>query len=124
MSSTQTKKEEKSQGYIIQDESKRFRCEVESLRPGWDHFELVAHSHKNKNRPIVVRGRCGEVIEEGLTQFMIDCLENSHHTESKASGRVDPTKDMGVIHKKTKVPHYRVKVLGEVSNPKEVGKVK
>lgn len=102
--------------------SRRFRCIVRSLRPGVSYFELYFPDPKDPDKPIRCEGRCDVILEEGLTQYVIDCLnyEHSYRTEEIPA---DYTKTMGLTAKAIRVPHYSVEVLGEIANPKTAGKI-
>jgi len=104
----------------------RYRCMVNSLRPGWDSFELTI-SHPVTDAPIVVRGRCGVILEDGLTKYAIDCLRQSHDFRIEAGRSMTieqilaADSAMVLDTKQVKQPHYSVEVYGEVENPKPVG---
>jgi hypothetical protein len=110
----------------VEECKKRYRCVVNSLRPGWDHFELTISNPKT-DAPITVRGRCGVILEEGLTKFAIDCLKRAHdfRVEKGASMTIEQIlavdTAMVVSTKSVRQPHYSVDILGEVTNPKPVG---
>jgi len=107
----------------MKDGGRRFRCIVESLRPGIEFFEMVIPSPKNPDTPITVRGRCGVIIEDGLTKYTIDRLNENAHFETMEDPNIDWAKPMGLTHKIIKRYNYRVEVFEEVEKPKEVGKV-
>ena len=106
----------------LKESQKRFRCRVNSLRPGWDHFELTIPD-ANDN-PKAIRGRCGVIIEDGLTLFTIRQLQYTHdyRTEEGRSMTVDQIMSarstLVLDYKSVKQPHYSVEILGEVENPK------
>jgi hypothetical protein len=100
---------------------RRYRCTVESLVPGQKFFEMTV-SHPKKDRPILIQGKCGVIIEDGLTQYMIDCLTYCHSYRMEPRLNVDPTAQQALTYEEVKVPHFRVTVLNEIQNPKELGR--
>jgi hypothetical protein len=101
---------------------RRWRCIVESLRPGVKTFAMTV-PHPKEDRPVRVEGRCGIEITDGLTKYMINCLNYSHHFRTEEVMNFDPNATMGLTFKPVKVPHYRVEVMEEIMNPVELGKV-
>lgn len=101
---------------------RRFRCMVESTRSGLQHFELMIPHPDNVGQPIRVKGRCGVILEDGLTMYAINALKRGYHIETEEVAP-DPTKDFGVQHKTIKVPNFRVEVYNEVENAKKVGTI-
>lgn len=105
---------------------RRFKCIVQSNRPGWDHFELIVSNPFN-DQPVPVRGRCGVILEAGLTQYVINELNNTHdyRTEKGRSMTIEQilSTDAAMVldHKAVKQYHYRVDILEEVENPIPVG---
>lgn len=131
---TKSRKKEKTPAEIAAERkadykarmSRRWRCQVNSMRKGVQHFELIVPSPSNPDKPIPVRGHCGVIIEEGLTKYVIDQLQSEHHMElmevptpSNPSGE-----DQGLNHRSVPVYHYQVQVFEEVENPKPLGSVK
>ena len=102
---------------------RRWRCLVESTRPGVQHFEMIIADPKNPRRPVKIQGRCGMIIEEGLTKFVIDHLKGEYRTQTQAVPQ-DPTKESGLLHKQVRIRNYTVDIFEEIENPKPVGSVK
>lgn len=99
---------------------RRWKCTVHSLREGWRAFECTVAQPSNVNIPVVFRGRCGRVIEDGLPQFAIDCIQNDHSFRTEALEGVDPRASLAITTRQVLVPHYRVEIHGEVKNPKPI----
>lgn len=104
------------------EESKvRYRCRVNSLRPGWNHFEMIIADENDNPKPL--RGKCGVIIEQGLTMFAIRSLQRTHdfRTEQGRSMTIDQimSSDSTLVldYKRVKQPHYSVEILGVVENP-------
>lgn len=111
----------------IEQSKVRYVCEVTSNRtPQWPDFELYISDPKT-DRPIPVRGLCGQRIEDGLTKFVIDRLQQAHEWVSvegwsmSAADIMQMSSVMVLTHKKAKKPLYSVIVYEEVSNPTPVG---
>lgn len=110
----------------IEECKKRYVCIVQSLRPGWDHFEMIVSNPAN-DKPVPVRGRCGVVLEEGLTKYVIDQLNNTHdyRMEKGRSMTIQQILDVDQAfvtnQKQVKQYHYRVDIIREKENPKPVG---
>ena len=108
----------------LEESKKRYRCVVSSLRPGWDHFEMMIPDLNDNPKP--VRGRCGVILEDGLTMFAIRQLQYTHdyRTEKGQSLSIDQilSSDTALVltHKSVKQPHYSVEILGEVENPRQL----
>jgi len=100
---------------------RRWKCIVRSLRKGERSFDLTVADAQD--RPHTVSGMCGVVLEDGLTQFAINCLKGAYDM-SVEERIVDISKDG--IHSTVdpvKVPCYSVEVMEEIENPKKIGKV-
>jgi len=112
------------QQYI--DECKvRYVCQIDSTR-GWPDFEMVL-SNPDNDRPIILRGLCGVMIEEGLTKFAIDRLKEAHEwysvpgwSMSAAEIMVEESVQVD-LYKKKKRRLFSVLVYDEVDNPLPVG---
>ena len=110
----------------IEQCKKRYVCIVQSLRPGWDHFELII-SNPTNDKPVTVRGRCGVILEEGITKYVIDQLNNTHdfRMEKGRSMTIQQILDVDQAFvndkKAVKQYHYRVDILREKEEPKAVG---
>jgi len=103
---------------------RRWRCKVNSTRAGVQHFEMMIADPRNPKRPVVVRGRCGVIIEKGLTKHVIDCLKGCYRTETNFDEFIPNDSRMGTQHAKIRIPNYSVEVFEEIENPDPVGKVK
>ena len=99
---------------------RRWKCTVHSLREGWKTFECTVAQPSNVSIPVVFRGRCGRVIEDGLPQFAIDCIQNDHSFRTEAIEGVDPRASMAITTRQVMVPHYRVEIHGEIKDPKPI----
>jgi len=101
---------------------RRFRCMVESTRPEFQVFELIMPHPDNPRKPVTVRGKCGVIIEEGLTLFAIARLKQSFRMQTSKKNQ-DQSKTYGLQHTTVKIPNYRVEVYEEIENPLETGKI-
>ena len=113
----------KGQKDYAKNGGRRWRCKVESTRPGVQHFEMIVADPRNPKRPVPIRGRCGMIIEAGLPKFVIDNLRAEYRTETQEVPQ-DPTKLAGLLHKQVRIPNFTVEVYDEVENPKAIGTVK
>lgn len=104
----------------VNQAARRFRCKVESTRSGIQHFELIVPDPYNTARPIPVRGKCGVIIEEGLTKYIIDRLQQSYRMETQEKFVAEGSMG-GLTTESVKVPNYRVEVYEEIQNPKPLG---
>lgn len=103
---------------------RRWKCMVESMRPGVKTFETIISDPKT-DRPVPVRLRCGLVIEDGLTRATINAIdyEHSFRMEEIEEGNINRLASMALTSRKVRVPHYKVTVFEEVKNPLPVGRV-
>lgn len=105
---------------------RRFKVIVTSLRRGWNTFEMII-SDPITDRPIPVRGKCGVILEKGVTQYVINQLNytHSHRTENGRSMTIDQilSSDVAIVMetKTVKEYHYRVEIIEEVTDPIPVG---
>lgn len=113
------------QKYI--DESKvRYVCEIHSNRTGWPDFEMVISNPVN-DRPVILRGLCGVLLEEGLTKYALDRLKNAHEWYAVDGWSMSPSDIMQVesamilTSRKQKRLLYSVIIHDEVDNPIPVG---
>lgn len=101
---------------------RRFRCMVESTREEFQIFELTMPHPDNPRKPITLRGKCGVIIEEGLTLFAIARLKAAYRVKPGVK-KQDPSKNSGLLHAPVRIPNYRVEVYEEIENPLETGKI-
>ena len=110
----------------IEDSKIRYVCEISSNRTGWPDFEMVISNPEN-DRPVILRGLCGVLLEEGLTKYALDRLREAHEWHSVKGWSMSPADIMQVdsamvlTHKKQKRRLYSVLVYDEVDNPIPVG---
>ena len=101
----------------------RWVVKVTSSHPAASKFFKFNVPHPKKpNMPLLIEGRCGVEIEDGLTQYMIDCLEKAYYTEMEEIPESERTGDVGLSHRPVKHPLYNVRKLREVKDPKPVGR--
>jgi len=112
------------QKYI--DESKiRYVCQIDSTR-GWPDFEMVLSDPENDS-PVILRGLCGEMLEQGLTKYAIDRLKEAHEWHSVPGWSMNASEIMQEesvrvdLYKKKKHRLFSVLVYDEVDNPIPVG---
>lgn len=102
----------------------RWECTVYATDPSASKVFKLNIPHPTRDVPLLVEGRHGVLIKEGLTAFTIKCLEKAYNNvmvelsdaEVKAQG------DVGITHKRIRVPMYRVDKGKKIVNPKPVGK--
>lgn len=110
----------------IEESKIRYQCIIESNRPGWPDFEMVI-SNPVSDKPVILRGLCGVLLEDGLTKYAIDILKEAHEWYSVPGWSMSPADIMQVdsamilTHKKQKRRLYSVLVYDEVDNPIPVG---
>ena len=109
----------------IEESKIRYQCEISSTR-GWPDFEMVI-SNPTNDRPVILRGLCGVLLEEGLTKYALDILKEAHEWHSVDGWSMSPSDIMQVesamvlTHKKVKRRIFSVIVYDEVDNPIPVG---
>jgi len=110
----------------IEESKIRYQCEVHSNRAGWPDFEMVISNPEN-DRPVILRGLCGVLLEEGLTKYALDRLIEAHEWYSVEGWSMSPADIMQVesamvlTSKKQKRLLYNVIIHDEVDNPIPVG---
>lgn len=103
---------------------KRYRCTVESLRKGIKYFDLII-PHPETDRPIKVMGSCGVILEDGITRYTINSLQNSYTMRTEEIPLEDQNlrASLAITYTSTRVPNFRVTIHGEIENPKPVGSI-
>lgn len=110
----------------IEQSKIRYKCIVESNVKGVPIFELIIPS-KKLGKPIVVRGQCGVLLEEGLTKHVIDRLQEAHEFVSVEGWSIPMSKVMEVksvyvsTMKRVKRRLFNVLIYEEVNNPIPLG---
>ena len=103
--------------------NRRWRCQVDSNRPGVQIFEMMIADPRNPRRPVKVMGKCGVIIEKGLTKVVIDTLKAEYRLKAETQLQ-DPMAEAGVLHKMIRLKNYTVDVFEEIENPDRVGSIK
>lgn len=109
----------------IEESKIRYQCEIHSTR-GWPDFEMVISNPEN-DRPIILRGLCGTLLEQGLTKFALDRLKQAHEWHAVEGWSMSPADIMQVesamvlTSKKQKKMLFSVVMHDEVENPIPVG---
>lgn len=101
---------------------RRFKCKVLSLRPKVKYFDMII-SHPTTDKPVKVFGKCGVILENGLTQYTIDRLNESYTMVTEEIEGVDPDSSMALTYRAVRMPNFRVEMRGEIENPKKVGSI-
>ncbi len=114
---------EKSRKEYMVEGKRRWRCMVTTLRDGWDHFEMFISDPAKPDRPVKVMGKCGVILDDGLTKCVIDRLKYEHSFVMVEDPDIDLRATMILSYKSVKKPHYMVDVYEEIENPKKVGRV-
>lgn len=109
----------------IEESKIRYKCEVHSNR-GWPDFEMVISNPVN-DRPVILRGLCGRLLEDGLTKYSLDILKQAHEWHAVEGWSMSPADIMQVesamvlTSKKVKKMLFSVVIHDEVDNPIPVG---
>jgi hypothetical protein len=101
---------------------RRWKCTVNSLRKGMNHFEVTV-PHPKTDKPITIRGYCGVIIEAGLPLYAINCLKYEHSFRMEKVPYVDPSSSLAITTRSVKERHYDVEVHEEVENPAPLGSI-
>lgn len=107
----------------MREGGRRWVCKVDALMKGMTTFEMAVPVPSNPDIPVIVRGRCGVVLKDGLTKFVIDRLNEAYYVETEEDTSPRGSRNIGVDHKAVKRPLFRVNVMDEIPNPKPVGKI-
>jgi len=105
--------------YYEGEGKKRYKCKITSMRRGEKQFELTVADPANPNHAILIREKCGVVLQQGLPMFAIDALRAAYDVEAEeVSVGADPNihyqREFKTFHR----PRYAVEVYGEVEDPK------
>jgi len=101
---------------------KRIECTVRATQPSASKVFKLNVPHPTNGNPILIEGRCGIRIKEGLTEYAISCLERAYTNVMVEVPEAERTGDVGLTHRRQRVPMYNVEKHGEVKDPKPIGK--
>jgi len=109
--------------YYATEGKKRYECIVTSTRKGEKQFELAVADPSNTSRAVILKGKCGVRLKDGLPMAAITALQDSYdYTTDEKEASTDPNVYSDVLFTPGSMPRYAVKILGEVKNPLPLGK--